>query len=1686
MAKLALCLIFLILGGCSKIGTITNMKIVTSGISSSIVLNDHSVTEGSTQTVTFTLAKTYDRDVVVQWVVSGAGVGSDITITSGTTTILQGQTTGTFNITTIDNAIYDLTRDYQLDVNVIDPASEVISKTFSVTDNESLPVVQFTAPTQNVPENAILPIATLSIAPASKFNITVNMTVAGTATGSGVDHGLSTGSLVIPALATTHNIALSVVDDAIMEALETINMTLTSATSGAIGANSNHIATIIDDETSYLSVSDISVSESGVATFTVSVTGTPVVPITFDWATANGTGTSAADYFTTSGTGVTITPPATSTTITVNTRDDALTCETDRTFLVLISNVVGAAVGDPSAVATITDPDVPALTFTSATSSVAEGATASVPVQLATACATKDISFTVTSASVTATATGPTADYTPLTSVPGTITAGNTTTNVTVVTLDDARDENDETLTLTLAGTTLGAPSVNTLTINDDDLAPTISIPATLTHTEATGAGTANLTYTITASAVSDLNITVNYATSAAGAGYLATAPADYTATSGTATITAGTLTTTFTIPVVRDSMDEYDEVFNVTLSGGANYTAAGSILASQVTITDDDDPPTISIVSPIEVSEDIAGFGVTVNLSAASGKVVSFDLTSTDGTANNPADYGGVSVNNATIAAGSTSRSFLVSVEDDSVNCELTETFSVTLSDLQNATAGTPLVASGTIEENDIPILSMNSPDVIEGATATLTPTLNLACPNNVTFDWQTISTTATAGDDFSHLNGTITFLAGQLTASTDINIPTVDDTYKEVEERFFVAVHNSGPIKGTPGVVTIRDNEGGVGIAKVSVGNGYACALSNQGDVKCWGNKNGGLTGQILGHKGDQASDMGNALLQMNFGDSSGTPYQVSKIVRGSRHNCAILNNGRLKCWGYSYITGSMGDHYGENGNGLPFVDLGTDGGGLPWQVTDIAVTAENTCALLSNQRIKCWGAAKGIHGQTDFIGDSPAEMGNALPFIDLGGSNKVLKLTSGGEHVCALLDDEVGPAGDGDIKCWGVNTSGSLGQNSTLSTPNSTAAFGSALPFVDLGTGVKATDVIAGMNTTCALVDTNLIGSNVKCWGQNSSGQLGINSSENIGNGYDDAAPLVPVNEMGDNLEYAQLGGARVTNLYVGTLHVCAILDDNGNKNDGGNLRCWGDNNWSQLGNGSQWNPIGDAPGEMASLGSVNLGTGLKAYDVSLNGYSTCALTQSGVKCWGHTFRGQLGDPFTAQVDGTLGNVPGELGDALPFVNLGAVTVTSLGRGSLSYGNIAEAAHHCAIIQGGTSKCWGDDRWSQLLVNDGYIGDGPGEMGAALPIVDLGTGVKAKDIAAGEELTCVLTTDDRVKCWGIGIYLGNGGYYWVDIGDDPNEMGDNLPFHDFGPGRKVQSLSVGSGRGCAILDNFETKCWGAGHQGDVQGVGGVAYGGPDLSVVPPLNFGKDRYAIMMSGKTHNGCALLDNLRIKCWGYNGDAQLLLDPATFPFFGNTLAQDGDDLHYLDLGTNLKFTNVVTSDRSSCAVTTDQRLKCWGLHAFSALGTGESYNQTIGWLLGDVPAERGDGIPFVNLNNEPVYDVTVGTCVIAGTNRELKCWGQSPVHGRGSAGSVYYWGDNPSEMGAGLTALPIGAGRKALSISSRNNVACVVLDNGDLKCCGNNDTAQLGRGDRIVIGDDPGEFAAIAPMDLGF
>jgi alpha-tubulin suppressor-like RCC1 family protein len=414
--------------------------------------------------------------------------------------------------------------------------------------------------------------------------------------------------------------------------------------------------------------------------------------------------------------------------------------------------------------------------------------------------------------------------------------------------------------------------------------------------------------------------------------------------------------------------------------------------------------------------------------------------------------------------------------------------------------------------------------------------------------------------------------------------------------------------------------------------------------------------------------ASNPDGAIVDAGRGDGGYLGEPQKSVSPGYDHTCAVLSGGRVKCWG-SNASGKLGlgdtkdrgGQVGDMGPPLPVVNLGANR-----RAYAVYAGGAHTCALLTDGSVKCWGDnAFGQLGYGDTMprGSSASEMGDALPVVDLGPGHFAKSLALGVDHTCAILEDD-------HVKCWGR----SFAYESSANIGDQPGEMGGALPAVDLGSSLTTKSITAWGSSTCAILDNAIL----KCWGGNTSGQLGLGDTAVHG---DD------VGEMGDNLPAVDLGpGRSAVSVTMSQLHTCAVLDDT-------SVKCWGANSSAQLGIGS-FTAHGDGPLSMGSnLPAVNLGTGHTARQVVAGQVASCALLEDGaMKCWGTNVNGTT----CSSSHDTIGGSPSDMGNALLEIRFAVDRIVSIA---------GHGAHMCAMFDNQTIRCWGYNAVGQLGYEDTF---------------------------------------------------------------------------------------------------------------------------------------------------------------------------------------------------------------------------------------------------------------------------------------------------------------------------------------------------------------------------------------------
>jgi len=439
-----------------------------------------------------------------------------------------------------------------------------------------------------------------------------------------------------------------------------------------------------------------------------------------------------------------------------------------------------------------------------------------------------------------------------------------------------------------------------------------------------------------------------------------------------------------------------------------------------------------------------------------------------------------------------------------------------------------------------------------------------------------------------------------------------------------------NSQSSSTVPAAVNTSGVLSGKTIKQLSAGYMYSCVVASDNLGYCWGYN---LYGVMSTYNNPFA-----ILPVVNTGVLAGKTIKSASI--GFYHMCVVASDNLPYCWGYGGYGG-----IGNNSTSSQFAPAAVSTTGVLSGKTVSAITVGTngnyTCTIASDNLAYCWG--DNAYGQ---LGNSSTAQSNIPVQVNISGvlSGKTIKqISAGANHACAIASDSL-------AYCWGSDTYGRLGDNTTTQT---------SVPVAVYASGVLSSKTIlaisAGTYHTCAIASDNL----AYCWGYNASGQLGNNST---------TQSQVPVAVDTSGV----LSGKTIKSISVGNGHSCVVASDN-------KAYCWGSNSNGQLGNNSYSNslvPVAvDTSGVLAGKTVTSIAASTQLH--------TCVTTSEyRAYCWGHDNDGRLGDLTTIQ-------------SPVPV----AVSTSGIMSGK-SIKTISDGYwHSCSITTDDQLYCWGNNLYGEL---------------------------------------------------------------------------------------------------------------------------------------------------------------------------------------------------------------------------------------------------------------------------------------------------------------------------------------------------------------------------------------------------
>ena len=641
---------------------------------------------------------------------------------------------------------------------------------------------------------------------------------------------------------------------------------------------------------------------------------------------------------------------------------------------------------------------------------------------------------------------------------------------------------------------------------------------------------------------------------------------------------------------------------------------------------------------------------------------------------------------------------------------------------------------------------------------------------------------------------------------------------------------------------------------------------------------------------------------------------------------------------------------------------------------------------CGIRNDNLLYCWG--QNTYG---FVGDNTT---TARPVpTPVFGSELWRQVDNGNSSTCGITIA-------GSLKCWGFNNAGRTGLNTTTGN--------TLLPLEVTGGGDWKT-VSLGNAFGCAIKSDD----SLWCWGSNTGGRTGLNTSS--GN------TLIPTEVNGSGL-WKQVSAGN---------HVCAIKQDD-------TLWCWGPNTNGRTG-------FNTGAGNTVVPTRVNLDT-WKSVSAAEGGTTahTCAIkSDDSLWCWGSNANGRTG-------------LNTAIGDTLDPVQVSVGPWASVSAGP---------SHTCAIDNLGVLHCWGANDSAQLA--SGVLG------GDVLLPTAIAEGGHWSMVQTGARHTCALTNGGVFKCWGdnSNSFFGNGESITLKFPKEVTVAG------------ATKSIGLGGDHSCAISESQKLHCWGSNANGRTGLNNTVSY-----TPMPVEVDGGGNWKEIAAGFTHT-CGIKVDDTLWCWGQNDSGRT----------GLNIAGPSNTLVPTQISGGGSWKDVAIGFQGSCGIKSDDTLWCWGYNANGSLGSGTSGGSYL------VPNQVSGGGNWISVSLGDYH-----TCGIKSDNT-LYCWGSNgsartglnttagealvptPVSGGGTWKSVsadeshtcgikqddtlWCWGSNANgrtglSTAGGSTLVPteVSGGGAWDRVQASYNSTCAIAQGGAMYCWGENTSTGLniGSGDTLV------------------
>jgi alpha-tubulin suppressor-like RCC1 family protein/signal transduction histidine kinase len=812
------------------------------------------------------------------------------------------------------------------------------------------------------------------------------------------------------------------------------------------------------------------------------------------------------------------------------------------------------------------------------------------------------------------------------------------------------------------------------------------------------------------------------------------------------------------------------------------------------------------------------------------------------------------------------------------------------------------------------------------------------------------------------------------------------------------------------------------GLSIKDMYINNTTTCVIASDSNAYCWGlNGNGQL--------GNGSTTNANVPVAVNrTGVLSGV--SLESISVGYYSVCSVSTVGQVYCWGRN-TSGELGNNTKTSSSNPVAVVM--DGAMTGKAVKTVAANQSATCALSTDGLAFCWGAGS-------YLGREVRTDSSVPVAVDLRGEligTSMIQIAAKNGVTCSI-------ASNNNTYCWGLGSTGQRGDGSTttiVSIPGPVVRSGALA-------GLASIKLSVGAGSSCIVASNN----QVYCWGGNSYGQNGDNTINN-------ALSPVAANTINKSVPRLNIGGVQAGNVqFISSSELSATTPANtyGNKTttvtqyDGQTASLANSYSYTAPVSLTSISPslVETSGGDIITISGTGFDPDTKIFidgtispsatyinsttmtfvaPSQITNHTATVFVQSGTQSESTSLTYTYVQPAMTVNSITPSSGPQAGGTSIQ------ITGSNISAGVREISHVSAGNSHTCGIYEGISYCWGNNTYGQIGDSTINASTSPVQvvMDGAL------SGKILQSVSVGTSFSCALATDGTVACWGRNDagQLGNGTLVNSRVPVAIKSSGALA-------GKSIISLTAGGSNACVVASDNRAYCWGENASGQL----GNNTTTQSSEAVPVTVTGaiSGKTIVSVSTSSSFSCAVSSEGIAYCWGSNSLGQL----GNNDMGVNSLVPVQVDMTGVIAGKSISTLSI--GSNFACVTTNDTRAACWGRNLYGQLGNGNKMDAPAPVLVNNTGA----------LENEKIRSINAGSSMSCAVTISFKatCWGLN-TNGQLGDGTT-----SNSIVPVNVSTESVLSGKKITSVSSKGAYTCATSYDGRSYCWGTNSNGQFGNG----------------------